>query len=68
MNKENFLRVKEVAELLNVDPSYILRMCRNGEIKGAWKINPAAPNSPWMIPTATAHEMKTERERNTTTP
>ena len=67
-NNDEYMTAKAVANLLQVDQSYILRLCRSGQIAGAWKVNPAAHNSPWMIPTSTAHEMKTERERNTNPP
>ena len=67
-NNDEYMTAKQVAELLSVDQSYILRLCRAGQVDGAWKLNAAAANSPWAIPTSTAHEMKTERERNTNPP
>ncbi|MBK8255623.1 MAG: helix-turn-helix domain-containing protein [Polyangiaceae bacterium] len=65
MSNPDYMTAEQVAELLKVDRSYILQQCRQGKVSGAWKINPANKNSPWMIPTSTAHEMATERERNT---
>ena len=62
---EDFMTAEQVAQLLNVDRSYILQLCRAGLIDGAFKLNPSYPNSAWVIPTATAQQMKTERERNT---
>ncbi len=49
-NEEKKYTTAEVATILGLTGRQVLRMCKQGRIKGAYQGDPTNNRSPWIIP------------------
>lgn len=62
MTDRPFLTTNELAERWEVDISWIAHLCRNGRLEEAFKVNPKALTSAWLIPMTTVVAFEEEKE------
>ena len=58
---KDFLTAPQVAQQIQKDVSLVQRLCRQGAFEGAFKVNPNAKTSPWLIPIVAVEKYQAEK-------
>ncbi len=62
IDRPDYLTSTQAAEQIGKDVSWIAYLCRSGQLPGAFKANPEAKNSPWLIPVSGLEYYKAKKK------
>lgn len=59
---EDFVSVAEVAKRFNVTTRTVVRWIADGELPGAFQVNPNVRNSPFLVPLASVEALEKRKQ------